>query len=235
VDRRFKSSDWLIVTGGLVVLFASVLPWWDWSNPNAPGISQDGYDFALTGILPIALLLVVVVVTVTIKTDSLQLPDWLVHPYVTTTAVVVAAALLAVRFTWSGYENTDNVSRGLGMYLAAAGVVIALLGCALAIRDLRTADAEPADDLDDDDDLVDDDDDEDADDVYGYADYAEEDDLVRRINTHLTTGETPVHRPTSSGPPPRRTPSVRQPAPRRRPPRDVEAAPRPRPKSPPLP
>ena len=44
---------------------------------------MDAFDYGMTGILPLAILLVVTVVTVIIKTDSLPLPDWLVHPYVT--------------------------------------------------------------------------------------------------------------------------------------------------------
>ena len=86
MDRRFRSSDWLIVIGGLVVFAASVLPWWTWRDDSGASLDQDAYDYTLTGIVPIVVLLAIVVLTVTIKTDSLQLPDWLVHPYITASA-----------------------------------------------------------------------------------------------------------------------------------------------------
>ncbi len=254
VDRRFRSSDWLIVIGGILLLIASRLPWWTVEWDRGPTTSMDAFDYGMTGILPLTILLVVTVVTVIIKTDSLPLPDWLVHPYVTAVAVGAATFLVGVRFFWSGFEDTSGVSRGIGLYLAAAAVVLASIGCGLAIRDLRrgVADddlvADDDDDDDDDDDFDEPDDldepDDDADDDYGADDDEddvdeEEDDLVRRANTSPPTGEAPVYRPSNPVAPRRRTPNERQPAPRRRvAPTDDESTPPPtrrRPASPPLP
>jgi len=232
VDRRFRSSDWFIVMGGMLVLVGSLLPWWTLSFGGALDVSQNGYDFGLTGRVPIVLLLTVAIVTVVVKTDSLPLPTWLVHPYAIAIVVLVAAIGVGVRFFWSGYDGTDNVSRGIGLYLVAAGVVGELVGSVLAIRDLRRPalardDGADGDDLDVDDELEDD-----------LGDY-EEDDLVRRFNTSLPTGETPVQRAANPTPAPRRTPTTRQPPTRRRPPREPAAAPTPRsrrrPTGPPLP
>ena len=235
MDRRFRSSDWFIVMGGLLVLVGSLLPWWTLSFGGALDVSPNGYDFSMTGRVPIVILLAVAIVTVVVKTESLPLPDWPIHPYAVAAAVVVAAIGIGVRFFGSGYDGTDNVSRGLGLYIVAAGVIGELVGAGLAIRDLRHPRVDVADEGADDDDLdLDDGLDDEADDFE-----EEEDDLVRRFNTSLPTGEIPVQRPANPTPAPRRTPTTRQPSPRRRPPRDPATPPTPRtrrrPSGPPLP
>ena len=223
VERHFRSSDWFIVSGGLFVLVGSLLPWWTLSFGGALDVSQNGYDFGLTGRLPIVLLLAVAILTVVVKTDSLPLPDWLIHPYAMGMAVLVAAVGIGVRFFWSGYDSTDNVSRGLGLYLVAAGVVCEVVGSVLAIRDLRRPAVDVDDGADDADDDLDvdaelDDYEEDALDDYEEDDLGdyEEDDLVRRFNSSLPTGETPVQLPPNPEPTPR-APTPRQPSTRRRP------------------
>ena len=141
--------------------------------------------------------------------------------------VAVVAALTSIRpasddrFFWSGFDDSAGVSRGLGLYLAGAAVIIALVGCGLAIRDLRhpPVDAGESSADDDEDDEVDDDDE------YGYVDDEEEDDLVRRFNSSLPSGETPVYRPRDTSEAPRRTPPARRPPTRRRPPRETQAQP----------
>jgi hypothetical protein len=202
----------LIVIGGILLLVASRLPWWtvEWARGTAT--STDAFDYGMTGVVPLAILLVVTVLTVIIKTDSLPLPTWLVHPYLTTLAVAAATVLVGIRFFWSGFEDTSGVTRGLGLYLAAAAVVLAAIGCGLAIRDLRRD--VPEDELDDVA-FEDDDEDEDEDDVYDVAD-DDEDDLAARYNATLPIGEPPVPGTSSLAPRPRRTPDEGQPAPRRR-------------------
>lgn len=226
MERRFRSSDWLIVIGALLLFAASVQPWWTLRFDNAPGLSLNGYDFALTGTVPIVILLAIGIVTVIIKTDSLALPVWLIHPYVLTAGVATTAVLIGIRFFWSGFDDSAGVSRGLGLYLAGAAVVIALVGCGLAIRDLRHPPAEAGEASADDD--IDDDDGDD--DEYGYVEDEEEDDLVRRFNSSLPSGETPVYRARDTSGPPRRTPPARREPTRRRPPRDTQAAPTARPR-----
>ena len=224
MDKRFRSSDWLIVVGALLLFAASVQPWWTLQFDNAPGLSLNGYDFGLTGTVPIVILLAIGIITVIIKTDSLALPAWLIHPYVLTAGVGTTAVLIGIRFFWSGFDDGAGVSRGIGLYLAGVAVVIALVGCGFAIRDLRhpPADAGESADDDDEDDI---DLDDDVDDEYGYVDDEEEDDLVRRFNSSLPSGETPVYRPRDTSEAPRRTPPARRPPTRRRPPRETQPQP----------
>jgi hypothetical protein len=222
VDTRFRSSDWFIALGGLLVLIGSLLPWWTMRFDGALAVSQNGYDFGLTGRVPIAIMLVVAIMTVIVKTESLALPAWLVHPYAVAVAVGVAAIGIGVRFVWSGYENAGRVSRGIGLYLAAAGVVVAVIGCVLAIRDLRRPVEDiPAADEDD----LDDDDDENDDDPYAYGYAGDEEDVLRHLDAAPPAAAGPAGRaPASPTPPPRRTATPREPV-RRRPPADRVTAP----------
>ncbi len=174
--------------------------------------------------MPIVILLAIGIITVIIKTDSLALPAWLIHPYVLTAGVGTTAVLIGIRFFWSGFDDGAGVSRGIGLYVAGVAVVSALVGCGFAIRDLRhpPADAGESADDDDEDDI---DLDDDVDDEYGYVDDEEEDDLVRRFNSSLPSGETPVYRPRDTSEAPRRTPPARRPPTRRRPPRVTQPQP----------
>jgi len=223
VDTRFRSSDWFIALGGLLVLIGSLLPWWTMRFDGALAVSQNGYDFGLTGRVPIAIMLVVAIMTVIVKTESLALPAWLVHPYAVAAAVGVAAIGIGVRFVWSGYENAGRVSRGIGLYLAAAGVVVAVIGCVLALRDLRR----PVEDIPaaDEDDLDDEDEDENDDDPYPYGYAGDEEDLLQHLDAAPPATAGPAGRtPTSPTPAPRRTATPREPV-RRRPPADRVNAP----------
>lgn len=223
MDNRFESADWLVVSGGLLLLLSSKLAWWSVAWATGQETSTDAFDYTMTGLVPLVVLVGVGVITVIVKTDSLPLPAWVVHPYLVAAAVIVAAGLVGIRFFRSGYEDVEGVSRGLGLYLAAAAVVIALIGAGQGIRARRrpsSDDATADDDLDD------------EDDPFPAAD--EEDDLVRRFNASMPAA--PVERAGRSVTPPRRAPVRRQPTPRG----DVErpASPsrsRRRPSDPPLP
>jgi hypothetical protein len=148
VERRFETADWWIAGGGFVLLFSSVLPWWTLRIPGNPGLSFDGKDFTSTGIVPVALLLVVAMLTVVIKTETVRLPLWLVHPYLTTLVVLVAVVLVGVRFFWSGFEGDDGVTRSFGMYLAMAAAMASLAGCVMALRGSPDTDDDDMEHLD---------------------------------------------------------------------------------------
>ena len=208
MERRFSSSDWSIIIAAALLLVASVLPWWQLRFDEALDFSLDAWDFPNTGRLPVLILVVIAALTVIIRTESLRLPHWLVDPYLVTLAVGVAGVLIGVRFSVSDFEEDERVTRGVGLYVAVAAVLLALVGCGLAIRERRR----PV--------VRSDDDDDDAaaaapaGDVYGYS--AEpDDDLAGRFNAAIPTDEAPVLRPRQPAPP-QATPPRRPPTPRRR-------------------
>ena len=77
-------------------------------------VSQNGFDFGLTGGVPIAIMLVVAILTVSSRPS--RSPCRVARrPYVIAAAVGVSAIGIGVRFVWSGYENIGDVSRGIGL------------------------------------------------------------------------------------------------------------------------
>lgn len=215
MDKRFGWADWLIVGAGLVLLIGSRLAWWTVEWSGGPATSTDAFEYTVTGIAPLVVLLLVGVLIVTIKTESLPLPVWLIHPGLVMVAVLGVAGLIGIRFFWSGFAETDGVSRGLGLYVAGAAVLLAVVGAVLGLAGLRRPAAVAADDqaLDD---LAD------LDETYDGED-DDEDDLVRRFNASVPIAPTARRREPS-----RQSPTPRQPANRRRPER---AAPAPAPRA----
>jgi hypothetical protein len=219
LNKRFKPSDWLLVGGGLLMFMASVLPWWEVSwGGQAPQATFDAFDFTATGVVPLVLFLAVAIVIVIIKTESLALPRWLVHPVLISGAIGIGSVLVAVRFVWSGFDETQGVTRGIGLYVAGVAVLLCIAGCVLSFREGDALEPSADDnELGDDFDFDDDDDDEDedaADDVYGYAD--EDNNLISRyiapppgmapapdaarLRRTPTAGETPRSRRTRERP-----------------------------------
>lgn len=214
MTTRFRASDWLLVSGGLLMLMASVLPWWKvtWGG-RAPQATFDAFDFVATGIVPLVLFLGVAVAIVIIKTESLRLPTALVHPVVTAAAVGLGSILVAARFVWSGFDETQGVSRGIGLYVAGAAVVVCVAGCVLSFRE-ETA---PGDERDDD--AVFDDDDH-ADDIEDVdVGVVEGDDLIGRYSA-------PAPGAPGAAPRPPRTPTRATPRPRRQRDTSTSAPPR---------
>jgi hypothetical protein len=183
VEQRFRRDDWLKAIGGILFLVAALLPWWE---QTLIGFRQRQNAFSdVLGLVPTIIYVAIAILTIVIKTDSLSLPMWLLHPLGMLIAAIAGAICVAVRFFLDPFSNAGNVSRGLGLYLAGAAAVISIIGCVIAYRERAEWYG-----IDDDGDEVDEDDDAYE---YGY-DPDEQDDLIRRINSSLDR-ETPADRP----------------------------------------
>ena len=185
MDKRFGSADWLIVSGGFLLLVASRLPWWTVEWSGVPATSTDAFDYTLTGVSHSSSS------SPSASSPSSSRPTrcrcrrgWSTRTSSRSPSLGVAV-LVGIRFFWSGFDETDGVSRGLGLYLAAAAVVVALLGAGQGIRTMRRHPTDvDADDADDDLDLE----------VRTHGRSSDdEDDLVRRFNSSLPAA--PVDRP----------------------------------------
>ena len=134
MENEFVRSDWFKAIGGILFLIGALMPWWELEIENGQGlgISTNGFDYWLTGIVPFVIFTGIALLTIIIRTDSLPLPDWLVHPVIQLTLAVVGAVLVGIRFFYSGESDLD-ISRGLGLYLSAAAVVLVLIGCVLGV------------------------------------------------------------------------------------------------------
>ena len=132
--RGFGAGDWLKAIGGLVFFIAGLLPWWSYSFESPAGslhYDDNAFDFALDGVVPYLIFVAIAVVTIVSQTGSLRLPRFLVHPLLLLVAAVVGTGLVAYRFF---AVESDDASRGLGMYQALAGALLVLAGCVIAYR-----------------------------------------------------------------------------------------------------
>jgi hypothetical protein len=145
VDNEFESADWFKAIGGILFLIGALMPWWEFELDSGFGTSKNGLDYVVTGIVPFVIFTGIALLTIIIKTDSLPLPGWLVDPLLQLGLAVVGAVLVGVRFFWSDKDGLDS-SRGLGLYLAAAAVVLALIGCVMGLRERAEDDYELASD-----------------------------------------------------------------------------------------
>lgn len=197
MEKRFERSDWLQAIGGILFFFAALLPWWEQVVMGGLHTRHNGFDDFL-GVLAFIIFVGIGILTVIIKTDSLPLPRWLLNPTGVLVASIVGVALVAIRFVLDPFSDDTRSTRGIGLYVAGAAAVITLIGAVIGFRERH----EHADEEVEDEDV--------AGDEYGYEDEydedydaAEQDDLIRRINSSL---ERSPQRPPGDGerPPSRR-------------------------------
>jgi hypothetical protein len=188
VNRQFGSDDWFKSIGGILFFIAGLLPWWE--QRIGPGFRERSNAFGdWLGIIAFVIFVGIGLLTIVIRTKSLPLPRWLLHPTGTLIAAVVGAVCVAVRFFVDPFRTGgDNVTRGIGLYLAGAAAVLVLIGCVMTFRNRDAYERDEEDEDEDEDEL----------DEYGY-DAAEQDELIRRINSSLerprfTEGPRPSRR-----------------------------------------
>ncbi len=131
---KFKTSDWLIVGGGVAMLVAGFLPW---VKASVMGFSDNGnaFDFFWTGTLPWILLIAAAVVTVLVIQGTLKqdMAPWTLILLVVT---ALALLLLLIRLIFNPLEGKDqitglaggSVSRQIGLYLAVLAGIASVAG-----------------------------------------------------------------------------------------------------------
>ena len=109
MEKEFVRSDWFKAIGGILFLIGALMPWWEFEFADGGvggglGGSKNVFDYWMTGILPFIIFTGIALLTIIIRTDSLPLPAWLVHPVLQLSLAVIGAVLVGVRFLWSaGY------------------------------------------------------------------------------------------------------------------------------------
>jgi hypothetical protein len=140
-DGKFGADDVLKVVGGGVFFIAGLLSWWR-LDVDAVTHSTTAFDYTLTGIVPYVIFVAIAIVTLLDRTDSLRLPAAVVEPVVQLGAAAIAAVLMIWRFVFSGIDAQGgaSVSRGVGLYLALLGTILALVGCIMTFRQVDVDD-----------------------------------------------------------------------------------------------
>lgn len=132
---KFKTSDWLKVGGGVVMLIAGFLRWWGIDGESIPGVGSFGgidwtaFDFFFTGTIPWLLIVAIGVLAFLSAAGIFKLPTSVPAPLIYLVAAALSVLLVLIRFTGPGHGAPDEhgLSRGIGLYLAilAAGAVAA--------------------------------------------------------------------------------------------------------------
>ena len=124
----FKTSDWLMVGGGLAFLIAGFLPWFSFAGFTA----QTAFNFFFTGTLPWLLVVAVGVLAFLAAAGIFTLPENLPAPIIFLGATALSTLLVLLRVIIGfrvGPMGSAGFSfdRGIGLFLGliAAGVATA--------------------------------------------------------------------------------------------------------------
>lgn len=126
---KFKTSDWLMVGGGAVVLIFTFLKWWKFDAAGFGTVGTTGFDHFFTGIVPWILLVGVAVLTFLGAAGIFKLPATLPAPLIFLAASGLGALLILLNLLTS--PGTDGLDRGIGLYLSLIGAIVATVGAVL--------------------------------------------------------------------------------------------------------
>ena len=101
----------LKVLGGGLFFVAGLLTWWQ-LDVNGLEIRTTAFDYTLTGIIPYVIFVVIAILTVLDRTDSLRLPAAVVEPVVQLGAAAIATLLVLWRFVFSDLNADGAASVG---------------------------------------------------------------------------------------------------------------------------
>ena len=139
---KFKTSDWLKVGGGALMLIAGFLSWITFDIPaEAAAFAPDepnAFDFFWTGTLPWILLVGVGVIAFLLAARMMKSSGtpW---PLILLAAAALATLLVLIRVLFNPHEGGDAldevINRGIGMWLALIASILVLAGAWLGFQE----------------------------------------------------------------------------------------------------
>jgi uncharacterized membrane protein len=127
----FKTADWLIIVGGVMMLIAGFLEWFD-----AGPVSPNAFDFTVTGLIPWLLLVAAAVLAFLLAAEVIKAgaTPW---PVILLALTAIGAVLVVVRLIIGadlsdvvdlGGQPDQALSRSGGLWVAAIGGGVAAAG-----------------------------------------------------------------------------------------------------------
>lgn len=125
--NKLSTGDKVLAGSGIVLFIASFLTWFEY-DAGFPSVSESGWDYFFTGVLPTLIGLALVGYVVATKLFDVKLPELPVpEPLVVLGLAAFAALLIIIRLLMGGDdEGTDLLERSYGLFIAT----IAVLGLA---------------------------------------------------------------------------------------------------------
>ena len=133
---KFKTPDWLVMGGGLVVLIFGFLDWFKLSGAPVSA-SSNAFDYTFTGLIPWVLLVGAAVVTFLLASGILArgTAPWTL---VILGATVLGALLIILRVLIGDDEDGlpagVSIDRSVGLWLSAIGAIAAAVGAFLGFQ-----------------------------------------------------------------------------------------------------
>jgi hypothetical protein len=136
---KFKTSDWLKVGGGALMLIAYFLPWWSTDFGVGGDASVSGSEYFFTGTVPWLILIAVAVLTFLAVAGKFKLPPNIPAPLVFLGASLLALLLVLWRFFSDGVDSVAGfdipTTRGAGLYLALVAAIAVFVGSLLGFKE----------------------------------------------------------------------------------------------------
>ena len=142
---KFKTSDWLKVGGGVIMLIAGFLTWWQPKCPSGDGSAEceaavdslglnvTAFDLTFTGLFPWLLLVAIGVLTFLAVAGIWKLPGSLPWPTIFLAAAGFSLLMIIIRLFADPFDTSfvgdDATERGIGMYMAVVAGALSLIGC----------------------------------------------------------------------------------------------------------
>lgn len=140
--NKLKPTEYLVVAGGALVLLFGLLKWfsWDVKDDGVVRVSDksNAFDYLFTGVAPWILVAGAGLVTVLLATGALN-PGKVPWPLVILAATALGAILIVIRLIIgpdvdNAEGTTVDSSRGIGLWIAAVGAIVAAVGAFLTYQ-----------------------------------------------------------------------------------------------------
>lgn len=127
---KFKTSDWLMIGGGVAVLIFTFFNWWQIDIAGLGSYGTNGFEHFFTGIVPWILFVGVAALTFLSAAGIFKLPANLPAPLIFLGATALGALLILINLL-VGPGIPSGVDRGIGLFISFIGGVVATVGAVL--------------------------------------------------------------------------------------------------------
>jgi hypothetical protein len=133
---KLSTGDKVIGGSGIALFIFAFFPWFTY-DATFITVSQNGWHFFLTGIIPVLLGLIMIAFVISTRLAEVDLPEMPVkHAHLLLGLGVTAAVLVILRLLVGGDDNgSDVLDRTFGLFLAVLAAIGLAVGAFLNAKD----------------------------------------------------------------------------------------------------